>query len=1336
MKSFLGGLAILLSLCASLAWAQSSTAGTVAGQVVDPQNAVIPGAAVRVIDTSTNTSLTTSTNDAGRYVFPQVAPGPYRIVFSKQGFSNFQVTGQEVLVGQVLTIDAKLEVGPISTTVEVTSTAGAGLQTMNATVGNTLSGQSLLLLPNLSRDVQTFSVLQPGVNPSGFASGTAFDQNTYQLDGGNITDDLAGTTVLYQTSYAGLGGSQGGSIAVGVIPTPVESIEEFKVSTSNQTSDFNNSSGMQVQLVTKRGANQYHGSLYMFYFDTTLGAANSWTNNHTPFSFGSQSLPYTPIISNHRDRFGGAVGGPIAPRKFLGGKWFYFFNYEGLRFPNAGLYTGRSVPSLLMRAGVIQVPNSAGAYIPYNLNPGPVTVAGVTYAPAVCPAGSCDPRGLGLNPIVSKIWNTQMPLPNNPLGGDEYNTQGFLATIRLPQTSNAYVGRIDHDFSDKWHWYGTYRDLKFVNLTNSQVDIGGVFRGDTLGVPAAVAPRPQQPSFWATGLTTSITPNTTNTVVFNYTRTFWQWGSQNAPPQLPGLGGAVEIGGEGAGLNALIPYNVNSNGVKQRFWDGQDKQLRDDLTMLKGNHLLGFGGAWQRNFDYFSRTDNGSVNDQIVYQITSAGINFTNSPYIPTTVPSSQLTNYETLYAEVLGIVNQPQVMYARSGPQLNLEPVGTPATDKDIIPYYSVYFFDTWHAKPSFTVTYGLGWNLEMPPYELHGSQVELVDSSGNLIDTNDFFAQREKAALAGSAYTPQIGFELVRNVGSGLKYPYNPYYGGFSPRASLAWNPHFNDGILGKVFGNGKTVLRGGWGRIFGRLNGVNLVLVPLLGPGLLQGVTCPGASSNGQCLGSSNVDPANAFRIGADGLTAPLPPVSQTLPQPFFPGVGDNPGSVDPAALDPNFRPNRTDHFTLTLQREINSKMQVEAGYIGKIIRNEFMEENLDAVPYMTTLNGQSFAQAYSQLYQQMFFSGVSATNVSAQPFLEAALGGANSAYCAGFTSCTAALASKNTSLIKATAVSDLWSAMNKVSSWTLGRTMLDQAVPGGTTGQATSISMLGSNGWGNYNALFVTYRVNNWHGVTAISNFTWGRALGTATVPQFGSGFTALTPFDVGANYGSQNFDIKFLYNLSMYYQPPVFRGQHGVLGKVLGGWVISPLFTAQSGAATSVSYSEGNCTGCEAFGEATPPAAIASTAEEAVGFLPYTGTTSVKYNQYGGTGSNIVFGTNAVGTKVPSYGLNMFSNPAAVYSEFRPCVLGYDASCGGSFNLRGLPTWNLDLSIVKDVSFHEGRAGAQLFIAITNALNHFQASNPSLSLTSPTSFGQITSQANTPRNMEFGLRLHF
>ncbi len=95
-----------------------------------------------------------------------------------------------------------------------------------------------------------------------------------------------------------------------------------------------------------------------------------------------------------------------------------------------------------------------------------------------------------------------MPLPNNPLGGDNYNTQGFLSTIREPQTSNNYVGRIDHDFNDKWHWFGSYRDFKLVNLTSNQIDIGGIFPGDTLGVPKATAPRPQQPSVWTSGLTT------------------------------------------------------------------------------------------------------------------------------------------------------------------------------------------------------------------------------------------------------------------------------------------------------------------------------------------------------------------------------------------------------------------------------------------------------------------------------------------------------------------------------------------------------------------------------------------------------------------------------------------------------------------------------------------------------------------------------------------------------------------------------------------------------------------------------------------------------------------
>jgi len=619
-------------------------------------------------------------------------------------------------------------------------------------------------------------------------------------------------------------------------------------------------------------------------------------------------------------------------------------------------------------------------------------------------------------------------------------------------------------------------------------------------------------------------------------------------------------------------------------------------------------------------------------------------------------------------------------------------------------------------------------------------VDSNNQPIVSEDFIAQRQMAALQGQVYNPTIGYTLVRNVGSGLKYPYNPYYGEFSPRASVAWAPHYSDGILGKIFGNGKTVVRGGYGRIFGRLNGVDLVLVPLLGPGLLQGVGCTNPLSNGGCAGSGVADPITAFRIGTDGLKAPLASAAPTLGQPYFPGVGSNPQTVDPDALDPKFKPDHTDQFTLTIQRELSQRMQLEVGYIGKIIKNEYMLINLDSVPTMTTLAGQTFAAAYGQMYQQMVFNGVNPLNVTAQPFIEAALGGPQNSYCQGFANCTAALANKNTTLIKQTAVSDLWTAMSKTPGWALGRTMLSQALPGGAVGQATSVGMNTSLGWGNYNGVFLSLRANNWHGLTAISNFTWGRSLGTSQLAQYNSSSTPLDLWNLHDSYGPQNFDIKFIYNLSMYYQPPIFRGQHGVLGHILGGWTFSPLFTAQSGSGIGVGYSEGSGNATQAFGEVATGSNVTSTSEAAVGYAPYTGTTSTKYGVNGNSGTNIWQGTQSVGTKVQStgvnYGLNMFSDPGQVYGEFRPCVLGFDTSCGGYYNLRGLPTWNIDMGVVKDIGIVKERVGATMFFQFTNLLNHFEPSNPSLSLTSPTSFGQITSQANTPRNMEFGLRIRF
>src|SRR5262249_45152271 len=161
------------------------------------------------------------------------------------------------------------------------------------------------------------------------------------------------------------------------------------------------------------------------------------------------------------------------------------------------------------------------------------------------------------------------------------------------------------------------------------------------------------------------------------------------------------------------------------------------------------------------------------------------------------------------------------------------------------------------------------------------------------------------------------------------DPFYGGLSPRVSLAWNPRFGNSKLDSILGGGKTVIRGGYGRIYGRLNGVDMLLVPLLGPGLLQAVSCIGVTRTGPCAGPSGADPSTAFRIGTDGMTAPLPSVTATLPQPFRPGVTQNgvlnSAAADGSQLDPKMRPNHSDEFTFTIQRSLSAKTVLEVGYI---------------------------------------------------------------------------------------------------------------------------------------------------------------------------------------------------------------------------------------------------------------------------------------------------------------------------------------------------------------------------------------------------------------------------
>ena len=1345
----------VLCLVTQFLMAQATNTGTVAGTVTDPSGAVVSGATVTLTDHATGTQRTTATNASGHYIFVDVGPGAYDLVISKQGFTTTKAPNLQVMVGQSTTFNTALQVGGATVEVEVNA-AGAELQTMNATVGNTITSAALDALPSIGRDVSTFVELQPGVTPEGSVAGTVNDQTYFSLDGGNNTNDMDGNMSTYTATYAG---DPTGGIAAqntfyltgnptGVMPTPQDSVEEFKVNTAGQTVDFNNSSGAEVMVVTKRGKNAWHGTAYDYYLDNNW-SSNSWQNNFSN----------TPLPSFHYNRFGFAIGGPAIPKEILGGKTYAFFNFEGFRWPDNSVTIDRNVPSPALKLGLITDP--AGTV--YNMNPTAVTFNGVTYPGNANCTGPCDPRGIGINPLVQQVWQKYEPASNSTCINslcDGVNELGFAGNVRLPEKNNIAVARVDHDFGKSWHFMTSYRYFKFnTNGTQDQVDIGGFFPGDTLGVPASQSSDPQQAWYWVAGMTTNITPNTTNDFHYSYLRNWWQWNRAGDTVQIPGLGGALEIFSGESQVEDLAPYNVNTQQTRTRFWDGHDQMVRDDLAMLKGNHLFQFGGQYQHNFNWHQRTDNGGgINYQPVYQlgIGGSGSGFKTGGDVSICGPSSTIADCGALTAAVLGMVSIAQIAYTRSGPNLTLNPPLTPAFDKDTIPYYNVYFSDTWHMKKTFTLTYGLGWSLEMPPTEATGKQVVLVDAADQQIDTEAYLAARERAALAGQVYNPEVGFALVGNTANGLKYPYNPYYGQFSPRLAAAWNPHFDsDTVAGKILGSDDSVLRGGYGRQYGRLNGVDQVLVPLLGTGPIQAVQCLSNLSNDTCAPGGTATALTAFRVGIDGLNAPLPVPSQTLPQPDFPGVNAIAAGAG-EALDPHFRPTAIDSFNLSLQRQISKKLTLELGYIGRRITHEYQPININAVPYMMTLGGQQFAQAYKNVVLEYcggiagLAGGGCAKNASAvakQPFFEAAM---QPSYCAGFSSCTAAVLANEGSNFAGQEVWALWSDLDSgvgcptgvvgcaTSDFVFPRSMMNTPVPNtqlcpGTTpelpcglaGQLSSgVAMNASVGHGNYNGGFASVKMADWRGVTMQSNFTWSKALGTGAFVQATSGYTPDDPFNLNEMYGPQFYNRKFVYNTFIVYNPPFYKGQQGAMGRILGGWTFSTVFTAGSGQPNQV-WNSGFAS--ESFGEGDSATNYTSLETEIpIGPLPAHG--HAYYNNPG---------ANGIGTS--GLPVSIFQNPVAAFNDYRNPILGLDTR--DTTYLTGLPYWNLDFSMRKNIRITE-QVALEFQGNFINVLNHNQWLDPiqAWGLFSPGTFGNLGGSAQETtggnRTIQVGARVRF
>lgn len=1294
------GLCLLaLLLFSTSASAQTAATAVVTGTVTDQSGAVIPGAEVEVLDLGTNASRKATCDENGVYRIINLTPTTYRITASAQGFKKAVLASIKLDVAKSYTVPFTLEVGDVASTIEVQAATSAEIQTLDATVGNAIGGTELLRLPTRDRSAASLLMLQPLVTPgrgvgsdvSGQVAGARSDQTTFLLDGGESTNNTEGSGG-YNTGFDG--------VILPMIPVPVESIEEFRVGTTNPNATFGRSQGGQVSLVTKRGTNDIHGSAYWYHQNDNLNAAPWGTKTacarRNPATPCTDSQIEAELIDN---RYGFTLGGPIMKDRL-----FLFGHYEGRNFPRTAGIT-RTVPLAMLRQGILQFRDGVGNVIAYDLA-----------SPTACGGAPCDPRGLGISPVIQSIYNI-LPAANSG-GGDGLNTANYVDNVDNTLKEQFAVARLDYKINDKWDFFTSFRYAHTDTTGTQQIDISGI---TGCSAPCSTRQNPLEPRYFVAGVNGQFSPTLLSETRFSWYRHWWEWGTTAPFPQVPGTAAAIQLAGEGANKTIADPMNIDTQNARSRVWNGKDTYVAQNMTWLKGKHTVQFGGSLRHEDIFHQRTDQvtGGLSGGPIFWArarSGGGGSFVNIPSTsrPPICPSNSsgtnclrpadVSQWNTLYAATLGIIDQSGQMGARDG-QFNPLPLGQGLEAQVLILAVEGYFQDVWRMTPEFTFTYGITYQVQRPPTEELGRQViPVYASTGEPIYLKSYYAQRAEAARNGNIFNPDIAFSPVGSQNS-QKYVTNIDWNNIGPRISAAWQPKWDNWL----FGNGKTAIRGGWGVTYTRMNGVGLVMTPILGAGLGEIVRCVGPDTTGACTGVT--DPSTAFRVGPDGDGSNILPSVQTRAPAQIPfPVGQPFGASRNFAIDPGLELGFSHSFDVTWQRELPGDMLFEAGYVGRLARNLIQNTDFQATPFFQVdpVSGQTLAQAFEGVAAQIRGGldpndPLQAPNLTAQPWYENVLG-------AGGT---------------------LFMAQNFPFEYQIGdlaSTMLfgvNLLVPQPFDNMQVLLNNYTSDGgYSNYHAMFVTVRKRTSHGFAWDFNYTMAKSTDTFGLNQENTAFSWTSPFFREFDEEPSIFDVRHVFNIHGYYELPFGRGKYfstesNILDKIIGGWHVSGIFVGSSGLPLCV-VAGGN------FGSLTGGTC-------AIGAQKITENSLVANNSAGGVAAN---GDQTCGSTgcTGGNGFNMFSDPAAVFNNFRFPTMTGDTRHGFG-HVRGFPRWNVDLSIGKKTTVAE-RYSIVFTLDFLNAFNHMEFNNPGLSLTDPDNFGVVTSQFGGSRRIQFGLRVEF
>jgi hypothetical protein len=742
--------------------AQSSTTGNITGTVRDPQGAAVPKAEITLVEDKTGASRTVTANEDGFYNVPSLPAGIYTVTTAPTGFKKLVTTGVELHVSENKTLNLELQVGQVTETVTVTSDA-APVETRSGEVSSLISEKQVTELPLNGRNYAQLALMVPGVSPVTQAgAGGAFATRGTGLNSGVDMSVNGNQSNSNLWTVDGVNNMDVGSNRTLLVFPSVDSIQEFRVERNSFSAEFGQAQGAVVNLITKGGSNDFHGSAFEFFRHDSLNANNFFINR----AGGDKGkLKY--------NNYGGNFSGPIIKNRI------FFFWSEEWRRERRGQVLSSNVPTAAEKAGDFSafrtqfgrlVPNLTTPLVEITLADGSkVKVPSLPHFPGM----TCDVQNVanvGPNPVSPGCF------PGNRIPTALFSPAGLAMVKLYPNPTGPGIGdwattqlqpidtrqdliRGDVTISDKMNLM-----VRYINERWTHIAASGNFWGDS-PYPTLSSDWSQPSHSFAVKLSNTLSSRAVNEFQFSIagndiiittnpeTEALQQEIASKFPTVFPHdstIGGTAPSLFWGAGGYANIWH--------QAPWQNREDLYiwKDDFSLIAGAHDLKFGGLFSHNFKDEPAVGAGGGNQQLTIQGCGEQTGNCISDLL---LKDTVLLNYaETAKQEIAD------------------------GRWRD----YEFYVNDTWKIHPRVTLTMGLRYSVFPPAWEDENRISNFLPDLYNGTDFNTGLVTAEEAIQLG------LGRSTVRT-----------YKKGWQPRVGVAWD----------IFGTGKTALRLGVGRYMSR-------------------------------------------------------------------------------------------------------------------------------------------------------------------------------------------------------------------------------------------------------------------------------------------------------------------------------------------------------------------------------------------------------------------------------------------------------------------------------------------------------------------------------------------